>query len=191
MYKDEPPDGWTFVRGEYGKPSIAAGQRLGPDLAFNIAHTDGLVACAVALDTDIGVDVERIRFDVDGRRLARHYFSATENEWLDQCGDAEHAIRFSELWTLKEAYIKAIGTGLSSPLHAFGFCFERASGLRFHPPRGTATAWQFALFAPSTDHRLSVAIRRESDRWNVTARDEEHCAELMALRTSLSHEPPG
>jgi 4'-phosphopantetheinyl transferase len=190
-YSEEPPSGWTFVRGEHGKPSIASRHGDAADLAFNIAHTHGLVACAVALGTDIGVDVENIRFDVDGRELARHYFSAMETEWLDACDDGEHAIRFAELWTLKEAFIKAIAIGLSHPLNTFGFRFEGTSALHFSPPPDMdAAAWQFALFAPSPDHRMAVAIRRGIGRRQAIARDDAAGAELNALRTSVQNEPP-
>ena len=82
---------------------------------------------------------------------------------LDACDAAERPTRFIELWTLKEAYVKAIGHGLSHPLDRFGFAFDSERGIRFTaPPDEHAAQWTFALLAPSVRHRLAVAVRAPS-----------------------------
>lgn len=185
LYQNPPSGGWSFVRNSCGKPSIDATPACA-GLAFNIAHTDGLVACAVATGTDIGVDVEVVRGDVGGSEIARRYFCEAEALALDECPDAERPVRFIEFWTLKEAYIKAIGTGLSCPLDGFAFRFEDAPGLGFAPPPGImASAWQFALFAPSDRHRLAVAIRCDAHPRRVTiSSDDAGGLEAPPLRMS-------
>jgi phosphopantetheinyl transferase len=68
---------------------------------------------------------------------------------------------FTEIWTLKEAWPKATGVGLTVRLDAFAFSFE-SSSLVFHPPSGVrADEWRFALLEPSEGFRLAVALR-----WN-------------------------
>jgi len=157
-YGGVDPAAWTFDAAPGGKPFIvsATGE---PALAFNLSHTRGFVACAIAGAGDLGIDVESIDRAADGRAIAERYFSASECDGLDACETRDRAVRFIELWTLKEAYVKAIGRGLSHPLDAFAFTFEGDRGLRFHAPEDAqASAWTFALFAPSPQYRMAVAL---------------------------------
>lgn len=70
-------------------------------------------------------------------------------------------MRFLELWTLKEAYLKARGTGLSYPLNAFGFAIDGCGAIQFSPPPDDRIEWQFALSAPTERHRVAVAGQLE------------------------------
>jgi 4'-phosphopantetheinyl transferase len=159
-YDDVPPDAWTFVAEANGKPSLAP--EHGGTLAFNLSHTHGLVACAVTRDAHVGVDVECVERVGDGRDIAARYFAARELSQLDACAEDRRAARFIELWTLKEAYLKAIGSGLGQPLNTFAFTFDDPGGIRFSaPPDAAPAAWTFALFAPSPRHRLALAARSD------------------------------
>ena len=95
-----------FVRNEHGKPRLA-----GNEVAFSLSHSGDQIVIALSL-TKVGVDVERIRTDVFTWRLAREVLSAEENNWLQAQGDVA-PIAFFRLWTLKEAFLKADGRGLS------------------------------------------------------------------------------
>ncbi len=94
-----------FVYGSHGKPALDC---AGP--GFNLSHTDGLVALGMTLESEIGVDVERIRPMEDRDAIAERYFSASEY------GQVLSDEAFFQCWTRKEAYIKAVGGGLSIPL---------------------------------------------------------------------------
>ena len=94
-----------FVYGAHGKPAL---YRAGP--GFNLSHTDGLVALGLTLDGEIGVDVERIRPMENRDAIAERYFSRSEY------GQVLSDELFFQCWTRKEAYIKAVGGGLSIPL---------------------------------------------------------------------------
>jgi 4'-phosphopantetheinyl transferase len=158
-YADVRADAWTFVVGANGKPSIAP-ECGAESLAFNLSHTHGLVACAVARDAQVGVDVECADRVTDTRDIAERFFSAAELAQVDACSEARRGARFAEFWTLKEAYLKAIGSGLAHPLNTFAFSFDDARGLRFTTrPDDEAPEWVFALYAPSPRHRLGLAAR--------------------------------
>ena len=162
MHAAVPPGAWAFEVEPGGKPHLDR-SRFALDLTFNLSHTSGLAACGIAHGVDIGVDVESIDRAVDGQEIAARHFSAEEIEQLSGCDAAERQARFIELWTLKEAYVKAIARGLSHPLNDFGFAFDGKRGIRFMPPPGTqATQWTFVLLAPSVRHRLAVAVRSPS-----------------------------
>jgi 4'-phosphopantetheinyl transferase len=163
LYGDSLPFEWRFDTNSHGKPVIVADQSS--TLAFNLSHTRGLVACAVAHCTQLGVDVESINESAARRDIAARYFSAAENRRLDAYPPHDYARRFVEFWTLKESYIKAIGTGLNHPLDTVSFALEGECGIQFDLPRETAFAgWQFALAAPAPGYCLAVSVLRASAR---------------------------
>ncbi|MDA8620921.1 4'-phosphopantetheinyl transferase superfamily protein [Planctomycetota bacterium] len=118
-YADVAPEDWTFELGSHGKPSIA--RRHGSRVRFNLSHTRGMIACAVRLDEEVGLDVETSARRNDITRIADRFFSAEEVRALRTLPAAEHPARFFTYWALKEAYIKARGLGLAIPLGAFTF----------------------------------------------------------------------
>lgn len=141
----QPPRSWAFVEGANGKPEVAPG--VGPPLLrFNLTHTRGLAAVVVVTDgTSVGIDAEYAVAERAPLDVADHYFSAAELRGLRALAPEHQPARFFQLWTLKEAYIKANGAGLTLPLHAFGF-----EGLA----PGTLTAW----FAPQ--------LREDPTQWS-------------------------
>ena len=154
------PVDWTFVDGRNGKPALAGRDEDAPSLLFNLAHTAGLVACVVAPHgIDVGIDAEPIDAGIDGPGLARDHFSQIEAAALEQYGDAERHVRFVELWTLKEAFVKATGDGLSAGMRDHVFLFDGGTSLRFETsPQHQGGRWTFALFGVGT-YRLAVAAR--------------------------------
>jgi 4'-phosphopantetheinyl transferase len=113
------PDQWRFVRGDTGRPSLAAPFDA-TGLHFNLAHTPGLVVMAAGRVPDIGIDVEgldkRVNLDV-----ARRYFSEAETEALLAMPPEQRPMRFLRLWTLKESYLKATGAGVAGGLARTSF----------------------------------------------------------------------
>jgi 4'-phosphopantetheinyl transferase len=162
-YAAVAPESWRFQEAPGGKPSLVPGDGM-PRLSFNLSHTHGLVACAIAIDADVGIDVESLDRTV-GDGVARRYFSARENDDLRQCASEWlRTRRFIELWTLKEAYIKAIGKGLSHPLDTIVFDVADRDAIVFLPPPDVdAAAWRFFLCAPTEHHRLAVAVKHDRD----------------------------
>ena len=104
-----------------GKPIVRTEARA-CDVSFNLSHTDGLVGLAAIArgGCDVGFDVEPIGRDVT-LSVADRYFRPEETDWLASLPDGERKPGFLRLWTLKEAFIKATGQGLSQDLSAFWF----------------------------------------------------------------------
>ena len=127
-YIDRPPADIQFSYGDHGKPylaELAAGQTLG----FNLSHSHELALIGVAPGAELGVDVEHARAERPFERLARRFFVPEEGEVVLSRPPAEWREAFYRTWTLKEAYLKAIGTGLSLPPRSFGL------DLTSEPPR--------------------------------------------------------
>lgn len=168
LYADVEPAEWRFEIREHGRPELR-GPVADLDLRFNISHTQGLAAVVISDSVDAGVDIERRRGVADRAALARRIFSDGELRTLDGLARVEFNNRFYEFWTLKEAYIKARGLGLTLPLGKFAFSIDptRGIGIEFEEPiRDVASQWQFALWQPSAQHQGALALRRgtETDR---------------------------
>jgi 4'-phosphopantetheinyl transferase len=184
LYEDVAPADWMFEIAAGGKPFLPRGPTGTSPLNFNLSHTHGLVACAVARGVDVGLDVELTDRAVNARGISMRYFTRAEDAFILACPEGERRARFIELWTLKEAYIKAVGRGLAHPLDKFGFALEGAGDLVFDPPPGeSADEWTFALFAPAPQARMAVAIRGgPSVGCRIIARADGKTRPLEALR---------
>src|SRR6185503_2215825 len=135
-------------------------------LRFNLSNTEGLIACLVADDREIGVDVEDLERRGETVAIADRFFSPLEVAALRAVPEERQRARFFDYWTLKEAYIKARGMGLAIPLDHFSFVIEPGApiGIAFDPrlPDDPST-WQFAQLRPTARHVISVAVRRAGE----------------------------
>lgn len=113
------PEELVFSPDLHGKPRLK--HPAAPMLLFNLSHTPGMAVLAVAEGREPGVDVESFRRKVDALALARRYFATPELAILDTLDGEALQEHFITLWTLKEAWLKAKGTGLREPLDAFWF----------------------------------------------------------------------
>jgi 4'-phosphopantetheinyl transferase len=149
-----PPGAWRFRAGPHGRPEILAPPS---PLRFNVSHTRGLAMVAVVARRDVGVDVERIP-EAAPLDVVDRCFAPPERAAVRGAPPGEQGRRFAEIWTLKEAYVKARGLGLSLDLGAFAV--DPA------PPRmvrgADAGEWQLELLAPTYGHRAAVCVRREA-----------------------------
>ncbi len=160
-YAPVAPAAWSFVTNAYGRPEIR-GEGT-PRLRFNLSHTEGLALCAVTVEADLGADVEDSQRPGETVSLAEQCFAPSEAAELRALPASLQRERFFEYWTLKEAYLKARGAGLSLPLAHFAF--HLAPGA---PPRisfderlpDVPEAWQFVLLRPSARHFGALAVRR-------------------------------
>src|SRR5262249_33539026 len=153
---------WVFAANAHGKPEIAGPKGMLP-LSFNLSHTRGLAVVAVTLSSEIGVDVENVQRREVGLELAERYFAAEEGVYLGRLAAAERKSAFFDYWTLKEAYLKARGLGLSLPLDAFNFSLAEGQSpqVSFSPPIVDGrTDWQFVQLVLPPCYKVAVAIRR-------------------------------
>ena len=161
----EPAD-WRFQESDFGRPEIVSPESA-PSLRFNLSHTDGFVACVITARADCGVDIESLSRQVDILGVADHSFSDEEADALRVLATPQRRRHFFSLWTLKEAYVKARGVGIRLRLDAARFEISRDSVIQCRlaaATRDRATEWQFALFAPSTNHLLATALRCDGGR---------------------------
>lgn len=160
-YTGAAPESLVFDTNAWGKPSLRQPPGAQGPLAFNVSHTGGLVALAVSAVQPLGIDVEDTRRAAP-MRVAERFFSAPERAALFALPPALRAQRFWALWTLKESYVKALGTGLHQPLDSFGFDLDIAPERRvigFTGPAGMPPCrWWFGTWQASVEHVLSLGL---------------------------------
>jgi 4'-phosphopantetheinyl transferase len=114
-YLQVPPEQIRFTANVFGKPRLET-DPSGPDLRFNLSHSDELVLIGFALGRELGVDVERLRPEFATDEIAERFFSRGEVAALRALPREARQEAFFRCWTRKEAYLKARGDGLSFPL---------------------------------------------------------------------------
>lgn len=141
------PEAWTFRTGPRGRPEVdaPAEHRV---LRFNLTHTRGTVACVVTDGVPCGIDAEPVDGAADVDRLAGGVLTPAERsrlDRLDRLDDAARRAEFFRYWTLKEAYVKARGDGITLPLDQCEFDLSREPiRARFDPPlEDDPRAWWF------------------------------------------------
>ena len=112
-YSEDTP----VIKGRMGKPSLAEH----PDVHYNLSHAEGITACIVS-DYECGIDCEKVR--KYRPNVMKRAFSASERKMVESAPEAEKDLIFFRLWTLKESYVKAIGSGISYPMDTVEFRFE-------------------------------------------------------------------
>lgn len=163
-YATIAPSGWRFNQGTHGRPEIIPAHQT--RLRFNLTHTSGLAACIVTLDDDCGIDAENVHDRSNPLGIAKRMFSAPELEQLKQHEGPAFLEYFYERWTLREAYVKARGIGISFPTRQL--CFSVNEGkvtVQFDPAiDDTDRDWDFQLIRPDAGHIVALALHDTSDK---------------------------
>jgi len=146
------------------KPSLDAAS----DVNFNVSHSGGVALLGFTRGREIGIDVEELRANSDLEAIARRFFSPQEQkEFFDLPGE-QRVEAFFRCWTLKEAYIKATGDGLSLPLSQFDVSLnanEANALLATRPDPSEAGRWRITEVAAGSGYRAAVCVR--GDDWKL------------------------
>ncbi|MEU0603060.1 4'-phosphopantetheinyl transferase superfamily protein [Streptomyces sp. NPDC006393] len=140
-----------------GRPVLRG---LGGDLRVSLTHTDELIAVGVSRAGPVGVDAEPAGRRISFERLRDHVCTPEEAELLTALPEEERAERFLRLWTLKEAYTKALGHGMRRRFSAVGFGWDAAGTARLGGD--TAGEWAFATHLVEGRFLVSEAHRQDA-----------------------------
>uniref|UniRef100_A0ACD5Z4E8 Uncharacterized protein n=2 Tax=Avena sativa TaxID=4498 RepID=A0ACD5Z4E8_AVESA len=175
------PRSFEFKKNKFGKPEILwplDDNIVERPLHFNISHTTSLIACGIAMQAHIGIDIEEKKRNTTKNilSLARRYFTPSEVDHLIEISDSDAQRKeFLKLWTLKEAYVKALGMGFSgAPFNTFSIILETSKGIRISNKASNVSDdsssgfdhlsanWQFTLAELNSSHYMSVCIEDDS-----------------------------
>ena len=153
LYLRADPRELCFLYGEHGKPALATGPGSGPSgepapLCFNLSHSGNVALVGVILERPelrLGVDVEEARAGREFASIAESFFAADEVAVFRRIPAHAQPAAFYRAWTRKEAYLKAIGTGLSFASTAFSISYgegEEPQLLRTERAGDEARRWR-------------------------------------------------
>ncbi len=167
-YLGSEPAQWQFVENEYGKPALASANA---QLQFNLTHSGDFIVLVLATNHELGVDIEYSHRERRFQALGERHFSATEVAALQRCAaSSDSSLQqhyFYQLWTLKEACLKAVGSGLVLPLDGFSFDLSQPKNLHMDVNASVQTSakssghWQVWQLEFAADYELAVALRSQ------------------------------
>lgn len=162
-YLAADPAGLVFGYNEYGRPALSG---RGGDLTFNVSHTENIGLIAVAFGRDVGVDIEARTRAVDAAELATRFFSDREAGTINALARGERERIFFTVWTQKEAFIKAMGDGLSRSLRSFDVCttVQPLSTIQTRPDRREGEDFTVVQLDPGNDFAGAAALKGGFDK---------------------------
>lgn len=153
IYLRRPPQDLDISVDGRGRPYLSEH----PEIDFNLSHTEGMSVIAVRLG-NVGVDIERVRDDIDATAVARRVFSKRECSTIAE-NIAASRTPFFEYWTIKEAYAKAIGLGVRIEFRNIDVSLGEPMTVALHDVYDDSQNWDFELHG-CRDFRIAVAARR-------------------------------
>ncbi|CAN5218299.1 4'-phosphopantetheinyl transferase superfamily protein [soil metagenome] len=163
----------------WGKPQLVPEST---DLHFNVSHTRTCALIAMTRQRRVGIDVECSRRGLADMQIAEHFFAPEETAALRALPAGERAAAFFNCWTRKEAWVKAVGRGLSIPLDAFVVSIgEAADLLEVRGAAAEAARWTLRALHPDPDHIGALAVeghgwRLRQWQWPATLPHRRHSA---------------
>ena len=160
-YTRVKPESITFSYNEFGKPEL-----INCTLQFNLSHSRNYAILAFTLHNEIGVDIEYVNTSVEFKDVASIFFAKGEIKKLFQLPEIEWSQAFFNCWTRKEAFIKAVGNGLSFPLSQFEVSLhpnEPTALLATHWNPQAINHWSLHSFSPAPNFVGAVAIHGQVD----------------------------
>jgi 4'-phosphopantetheinyl transferase len=165
----------AFSYSPHGKPAL---QNNAHDIRFNLSHSDGLAVCAVTKDREIGIDLEKVRHDIEIEELAQRFFSGCEFEALSGLAPEQRIPAFYRIWTCKEAFVKAQGMGLSRPLSSFDMEANPAlpaALLATRPDAAEASQWSVRALNVAPGFAAAVVVNGHVRQLEVLWSENGQC----------------
>ena len=178
------PEAVELVYGAHGKPALA--QRSNQtDWRFSVSHCDEMAVYAFSRGREVGIDIEAIREVRDADTIVSQFFSRSEQAAYLALAPAEKMLGFFNCWTRKEAFVKALGHGLSHPLDCFDVSLapDKPAGiLRVKNTPGGDAAWSLDSFTPAPGFVAAVVAQRRAPRGQAAAAPHSSLSIAAALR---------
>lgn len=171
-YLQIAPHDIEFQYSDRGKPFLAGSKQ--DCLQFNLSHSQAYALYGFTYNHPIGVDLEYIKNALDAVKIAQRFFSESESKLTEEAAEEDRPMKFCQLWTAKEAYLKAVGTGLSGSLSSVEISLERDREpklLAIEQDPSAAANWSLYSCFPTPDFLAAVAIaapiaRHQIDYWH-------------------------
>jgi 4'-phosphopantetheinyl transferase len=163
-YGSMRPEQIRYEYNPFGKPVLAA-ELNGMQACFNLSHSNDLALLAVTQNREVGIDLEFVRPIPEAEQIAAKTFAGRENAAIQTQPEELKTQAFFNCWTRKEAYIKAVGDGLSRPLNDFEVSVD--SDPKLLHVRGLpeeVVRWSFHAFIPAAGYIAALVVNGENDK---------------------------
>ncbi|HHP7232211.1 MAG TPA: 4'-phosphopantetheinyl transferase family protein [Xenococcaceae cyanobacterium] len=160
FYCQTPGDRISFTYNSRGKPQLASDFSQA-SLEFNLSHSQNLVLYSFNYQQKIGIDLEYLRDNLDYQNIAQRFFAPRELNFITTCPQEQQKLRFYQLWTAKEAYLKATGAGLAGGLETTEINLEQPENIFLSLIKNnqySASDWTLYNFMPRTNFIATIAL---------------------------------
>lgn len=158
LYLDHPSDELLFKTGEHGKPYLCTDQHDFPQVYFNLSHSGNFVVLAFSTASPVGIDIERTRTNIHAETLVRRFFHPDEYTEFLKLDEADMQTFLFRRWTVREAFLKGLGKGLSiSPdsfyvqEYPYMFCIKKS--------QKDYSSWHIISVPVPKDYYCSIAYQ--------------------------------
>ncbi|MGB3402568.1 MAG: 4'-phosphopantetheinyl transferase superfamily protein [Microcoleaceae cyanobacterium] len=158
QYLDISPKALNFSYSDKGKPSLSTSDLTQP-IQFNLSHSNHKALYGMTLNRQIGIDLEYMR-TIEALSLAKRFFSQQEFIQLHSTPNEVRKQLFFQLWTAKEAYLKATGEGLSG-LEKVEISLEKMQLLSTENPQKLLSNWSIFSLNINPEYIAAVAVAGE------------------------------
>jgi 4'-phosphopantetheinyl transferase len=158
-YLGVPPQALAFRYGPYGKPALGI-EHTAAALAFNFSNSEDLALLAVTTACVVGADIEYRHRNINAASFARHILSGSETATFERLAPARQKQALLATWTRKEAYLKALGTGIARPMTGFSTGIandDEPAVRRLEDADGELRTWKFTPLAVHPDYLACVS----------------------------------
>ncbi|MDJ0508106.1 MAG: 4'-phosphopantetheinyl transferase superfamily protein [Crocosphaera sp.] len=163
-YLDIPAEEINFQYSPYGKPQLVNNLQS-EGLKFNVSHSENLAIYGISRHHLIGIDIEYLRPMKEAEKLAERFFSSKEFEAIKSLSTEKKEKAFFQLWTAKEAYLKAIGKGISGGLEQVEISLREPMEL-IKVPEKNQSSWELLSFTPHPNYIAAMVV--EAKKANIT-----------------------
>jgi 4'-phosphopantetheinyl transferase len=160
------PENLRFTKNAYGRPEIANSNHCKEKIRFNISYSKDIIVLAVAMNVDIGIDIEFVDEDTDFFLYSKSILSEKELWYLTNMPSEARSREFFKIWTLKEAYIKARGLGLAIGVDKLSFRLnaEKIDLCIDEDIDKSADSWDFFNAELIPSYMISICIKKSANR---------------------------
>lgn len=176
QYTGTSPADFQFLRNQYGKPELLPNPS---NIRFNLSHNNNLIIMAVTINDDIGCDIEDPKRNVSVLPISKRYFAKQEYQALCLLEGDEQKQQFFKYWTLKEAFVKAVGVGIALGLDTFYFTLSgdkktQEIDVKFNSdyPLDKQNGWQ--SYQGILNHQMLAVCRKSTIKQTVNYLNAKH-----------------
>lgn len=178
------PEKIRFATNTYGKPELVEFQNV-LQLQFNLSHSDCFIAVGVGKTHALGVDIETIKTNKDITTLAEHCFSLPEWQHFSSIVTAQQQAEFYRHWARKEAYIKALGTGLHTSTASFSIDLEPADNpTPVIDTNSREAKWKIWSIEPTGLKNCACAVATQDSITSIFLQPQHHADSFFSTDTA-------